>query len=213
MSMNHRFQQLLAAAIAALLCCALGTGCVQRRMIVRSNPPGAVVFVDNQEIGTTPCATDFIYYGTREITIKKEGFETLTVKQPIPTPWYQYVPLDFVTENLVPGQIRDTRLLEYTLQPTQAVNPQELVGRADTLRRGTHAGPVTPAIFAPTAPQPLLPTAPTPLFPGQFSPGAAAPGSLQPGYVPQPGYLPPPGNYPQLQPAPEPIAPGQTLGR
>ena len=64
-----------------------------------------MVFVDNQQIGTTPCSVDFTYYGTREIRLVKPGFETLTVNQPIPTPWYQIPPIDFVSENLVPTQI------------------------------------------------------------------------------------------------------------
>jgi hypothetical protein len=52
-------------------------------MLLRSNPPGATVYVDNQLIGVTPCATDFTYYGTREVRLVKPGFETLTVNQPI----------------------------------------------------------------------------------------------------------------------------------
>src|SRR5688572_10814496 len=32
------------------------SGCVRRRLNVRSNPPGALVYVDNQQIGTTPCS-------------------------------------------------------------------------------------------------------------------------------------------------------------
>src|SRR4051812_10525790 len=40
---------------------------VRRRLNVNSNPPGALVYVDNQQIGTTPCSVDFTYYGTREI--------------------------------------------------------------------------------------------------------------------------------------------------
>ena len=74
------------------------TGAVRRRLNVNSNPAGALVYVDNQEIGTTPCSVDFTYYGTREVRLIKPGFETLTVNQPIPTPWYEYVPLDFVSE-------------------------------------------------------------------------------------------------------------------
>src|SRR6195952_804095 len=74
---------------------------VRRRLNVLTNPPGALVYVDNQQIGTTPCSVDFIYYGTREIRLIKPGYETLTVNQPIPAPWYEYVGLDFVSENLV----------------------------------------------------------------------------------------------------------------
>ena len=73
-------------------------GCVQRRMTVRSNPPGALVYVDDYQIGTTPVSTDFVYYGTRKIRLIKDGYDTLTVQQPFPVPWYEIFPLDFVTE-------------------------------------------------------------------------------------------------------------------
>ena len=84
-------------AIAAAICFVAGaTGCVQRRMTVRSNPPGALVYVDDYQVGTTPVSTDFIYYGTRKVRLVKDGYETLTVRQPFPLPWYQVFPLDFV---------------------------------------------------------------------------------------------------------------------
>ena len=49
------------------------SGCVRRRLNVRTNPPGALVYVDNQQIGTTPCSVDFTYYGTREIRLDQAG--------------------------------------------------------------------------------------------------------------------------------------------
>ena len=81
-------------AIVAIVGLALLPGCVRRRLMVRSNPPGAMVYVDNQPIGTTPCATNFTYYGTREIRLVKPGYETLTINQPIPAPWYQLPPIE-----------------------------------------------------------------------------------------------------------------------
>ena len=68
----------LAWLLAAMLCSTAGLGCVQRRMTIRSSPPGAMVYVDNQEIGTTPVSTGFTYYGTREFRLVKDGYETLT---------------------------------------------------------------------------------------------------------------------------------------
>src|SRR5687768_13584388 len=47
----------LLAALAMLVACE--SGCVRRRMTVRSNPPGAKVYVDDIEIGTTPVSTNF----------------------------------------------------------------------------------------------------------------------------------------------------------
>jgi hypothetical protein len=126
----------LLACLAALVFCAGLTGCVERRLMIRSNPPGALVRVDGYEIGTTPVATSFIYYGTREIQLVKDGYETLTVKQPIPAPWYEYTPIDFVSENLIPGEIRDERALDYQLVPQRIVPTEQLLNRADELRRG-----------------------------------------------------------------------------
>ena len=107
----------------ALLTLAVPAGCVRRRLAVRSNPPGAVVFVDNQQIGTTPCSVDFTYYGTREIRLVKPGYETLTVNQPIPTPWYQIPPIDFVSENVLPNKIEDHRTVAFNLNRRSSCRP------------------------------------------------------------------------------------------
>ena len=118
---------------------ALGAGCVQRRMTVRTNPPGALLYVDDYEIGTTPVSANFTYYGTRKIRLVKDGYETLTVMQWIPPPWYEFPPMDFVSENFVPGQIRDQRILDFQLKPQAIVPGGELIARAEQLRRGIHA--------------------------------------------------------------------------
>ena len=127
----------LTAALA--LVCLCQTGCVQRRLTIRSNPPGALVYVDNHEIGVTPVATDFIYYGTRQIRLVKDGYETLTVLQGVPAPWYQFFPIDFFAENVVPGEIRDERVLDFNLTPQIIVQGDQLLERAEELRRTTHA--------------------------------------------------------------------------
>jgi hypothetical protein len=178
--------------LAVLLVC-VSTGCVQRRLTIRSNPPGALVLVDNYEIGTTPCSTDFIYYGTRKIQLVKDGFETLTLLQPIPTPWYEYPGLDFVSENLVPGEIRDERVLSFNLQPQIIVPTEQLLGRAENLRRSSPQ-PIGPA------PPGVVPVPPAPVYTGP--PGAAP----QQPFIP-PQTLPPPQNFqqpPQFAPPTQP---------
>jgi hypothetical protein len=142
--------------LTAIVLCALQTGCVQRRLTIRTNPPGAMVYVDNYPLGTSPVSTDFVYYGTRKVRIVKSGFETLTVMQPIPAPWYQYPVLDFVTENLVPGEIRDERVVEYQLQPQTIVPNPQLLERGENLRQ-VSAGPSAAA--AAGAPVPGIPAA------------------------------------------------------
>lgn len=123
-------------AVSALLLVVACGGCVRRRMMVRTNPPGATVSIDNQVIGTTPAATSFVYYGTREFRVEKEGFRTETVRRRINPPWYQWPGLDFVTETLWPGEIRDERIIDVTLVPETQEPTDVVVGRADRLRAG-----------------------------------------------------------------------------
>ncbi|MEN6450580.1 MAG: PEGA domain-containing protein [Thermoguttaceae bacterium] len=133
----------------------LGGGCVQRRLMVRTNPPGALLYVDDHEIGITPVAADFTYYGTRKITLVKDGYETLTTTRWIPPPWYEVPPLDFVSENFVPGQIRDQRPLDFQLRPQAVTSSPELIGRAEQLRRDLHSATGTAPIVAPAPAGPM----------------------------------------------------------
>jgi len=176
---------------AVLLVVLATTGCVQRRMTVRSNPPGALVYVDDYQIGTTPVSTDFVYYGTRKIRLVKDGYETLTVRQPVPSPWYEVFPLDFVTENLWPWEIRDERVVDLAMTPADS-QPAELVAaRAQAARQAASALPAAVAVV----PAPAQP-APPPPIPAPPPPFQSAP-------------LPPPV---PLQPGPGPLAfPGSAL--
>ena len=195
-------------ALIAIAALAILPGCVRRRLMVRSNPPGAMVYVDNQPIGTTPCATSFIYYGTREIRLVKPGYETLTINQPIPAPWYQIPPIDFVSENVVPNEIQDFRTVSYNLSPQVIVPIDQLVARGEQLRSGTQQGAVLPA--GPTLPwsTPVLgppsiaaPGIQTPT--GPWAPGTT-PEAMPPGIIVPPsaggGTLPPGGRV--LEPLP-----------
>ncbi|MGE0758457.1 MAG: PEGA domain-containing protein [Pirellulaceae bacterium] len=135
-----RFLLLLAAVSLALA----PTGCVRRRMTIRTNPAGATAFVDDQEVGVTPVSTPFTYYGTRKVQLFRDGYETLTVKQPMPAPWYQVPPLDFFFENLWPFELRDERVLQFEL-PAQTNMPNEkVIERGEMLRNGVRAGTLTP---------------------------------------------------------------------
>jgi hypothetical protein len=194
-------------AMVLVLCCA--QGCVQRRMTIRSNPPGAFVYVDDYPIGVTPCATDFTYYGTRQFRLVREGYETLTVERKISTPWYQYYGLDFVTENLVPTEIRDERTLDFTLVPQRMITNEQLVANGQQLRSSNQPVTYVAPIGAPPPPPPGIP----PVFtPGQ----GVAPLPGQPG---APVFGPPPNQSPLLPPnwtpyptVPRPVQPPMQRG-
>lgn len=163
----------------------LASGCVERRYVINSDPPGALVLRNGKPIGAAPADDHFVYYGDYEFTLIKDGFETLKTKERIRPPWYQWFPLDFVSEVLVPFQIEDVHRFNYTMAPLQAVRPDEQMSRAQVLReKGKSIGTPLPA------PPPNIPPSPgqPPIF--------AAPGTLPSGAVP-PGPAPvPPGALP-----------------
>jgi len=128
------------------------TGCVERKMIVRTDPAGARLLLELDEIeGRTPLEVPFKYGGLREVTILKPGYKVLETSARLEDPWFAYFPLDFFAEILWPGTIHDVQEFEFTLEPyaeydesQDAENRRrvaELRERADAHRRGGAKGP------------------------------------------------------------------------
>lgn len=178
-------------------------GCVRRRMMVRSNPSGAMVYLDNEEIGKTPISTNFTYYGTREFRLVKEGYETKVVKVPLRRPWYQWPGIDFFSEVLVPGEITDRHEYTFDMKPQRIMPRDELMARAESLRRQSHTAGIprlsngggTSVGGPPPSPSPT-PSPATPWQPGGTPPLTApgpTPSGSPPGAVP---YSPAPSGPP-----------------
>jgi hypothetical protein len=143
------------ACLAVLLTISSTAGCVERRFIIDSNPPGALVYYNGNYLGMTPVDGYLTYYGKQQFTLIKEGYETLDVMQSYPPAWFDLPGLDFLTENIWPGKLRDVRKFIYTLRPLQSIPPDDVRSRAEELRaRGQNIG-------VPLPPRPLAP-APAP---------------------------------------------------
>lgn len=115
-------------------------GCVSRRMTIASNPPGAMVLLDGKEIGYSPASSDFIWYGTRQVTLIKDGYETKTEMVTVAAPWYQWPIIEFFSDNLSPKRITDRRVYQFELQPKQMIPDEELRSRARQLRSEAQIG-------------------------------------------------------------------------
>ncbi len=135
-------RMLLCLALVAVV--SMQTGCVLRRMTIMSDPPGARVFVNNVEVGTTPCDVPsnlYIDNGNYKFTLFKDGFEPLEVLQPVPAKTYQYFGIDLFSEVLSPHTYNDRRIFSYQLQPMREKSGDELKQHADEFRmRGMGVG-------------------------------------------------------------------------
>jgi hypothetical protein len=106
--------RLLAAALAAAGLLA-GSGCVDRLLRIRSEPSGAEVFINGDRAGVTPLEHRFDFYGTFDVTLRAPGWVSTHHLEPIRAPWYEVMPIDFFSENLIPFRIRDRREIHYVL--------------------------------------------------------------------------------------------------
>lgn len=124
----------------------LMTGCVQRTITVNTDPPGALVFMNGAEVGRTPFTRDFSWYGTYDVQIRKEGYQTLNTEAPVIAPVWQWPPFDFFAE-FWPGRLKDHHTLDFKLAPatTQPADAAEMIARAAELREKLQSSKYTRA--------------------------------------------------------------------
>jgi hypothetical protein len=121
-------------ALAGLLVAAGGGGCVERRLFIRSDPPGARVTLDGEPRGETPLAIPFTYYGTREVVLRAPGRRVVRREVALTPPWYQWTPLDLVSELLLPVTIEDVHEVEVLLPEMERASDESveaLLARAE----------------------------------------------------------------------------------
>ena len=137
------------AALAALL-----PGCVERKFVIRSDPPGALVSLEGEPVGVpTPVEIPFEFDGVRRVTLTAPGRHVLQTQARLESRWYDWFPLDFVAAFLWPGTIEDLQEFSYTLEPFAVPLDQPLdlealraklealSARAEEHRRGGSQGP------------------------------------------------------------------------
>jgi len=126
------------ALVAVAFSAAFLLGCVHRRLTIRSDPPGALVRLEDREVGRTPVTVSFDFYGVRTISLEKDGYVRLVRDTEIKAPWYQVFPIDFFAEVLYPGHIFDDHTVEFALErrhPYSGADSAKLLERGKQMRR------------------------------------------------------------------------------
>ena len=127
--MNKKF---ILLNLSLAVCCGL-SGCVERRLTINTNPSGAEVLLNDEEVGISPVTTSFNWYGDYNITIRKEGCQTMTTHKKLQAPLLDYFPFDFVAGVLYPGRIVDSYQWTFDLQPQKEIDRQELIKSAEKI--------------------------------------------------------------------------------
>ncbi len=122
---------LLPAAVLMAAC----AGCVRKTFAVRTDPPGAVVYVDGEEIGRSPIHNvPWFFDGTREITVAKAGYLTERRIVKMRASWFSWFPLDIISELIVPWDIHDRRYYYFALKPVDPTDGAALLRHATETR-------------------------------------------------------------------------------
>ncbi len=108
-------------------------GCVQRTITINSEPEGALVHLNDVEVGRTPVTVPFTFYGTYEVRLDKPGYQTLNTMTKAQAPWWETPGPDLVAE-VLPGDREVNLRWDYVLTPEQPVSGEALVDRAKQLR-------------------------------------------------------------------------------
>src|SRR5262245_11374473 len=102
---------------AALLCVLLAMGgCLERKIHITSDPPGALVWVNDIEVGRTPVTTGFLFYGDFDVRASREGCEPVQTHRDTWAPVWETAPIDLGATAL-PVSLRHTVEWHIELKP------------------------------------------------------------------------------------------------
>ena len=129
------------ALLLLVMTCLLSVGCVQRTISITSDPPGALVYLNDDEVGRTPVTVPFTFYGVYDVRMEAEGYQPLWTQQKAKAPWWETPGIDLIAETQ-----RDAKAelkWHFTMQeqvPSEDVDADKLLDHAKQLRAATVNG-------------------------------------------------------------------------
>jgi len=128
-------KELLAVSVVGLTIIVIASGCVERKLTINTRPQGALVTLNDEEIGTSPVTASFNWYGDYDVRISREGYETLKTHRTLKGPWYDHFPFDFFAGCLSPKRIVDSYEWTFELKEKQEPERQQLIEDARQLKQ------------------------------------------------------------------------------
>ncbi|MEM9166765.1 MAG: PEGA domain-containing protein [Planctomycetota bacterium] len=121
-----------AATTALALPALLLTGCLERTITITSEPPGALVHLNDVELGRTPVTTEFRYFGVYDVRLAREGYEPVATARETGVPIWEYPGIDLLAI-LAPWRVQTSIEWEFALQPEPTPGTTEAQAMEDAL--------------------------------------------------------------------------------
>jgi len=116
----------------AMLCTGL-IGCVERTISITSEPTGALVMLNDEEVGRTPLQVPFTWYGTYDVRLERDGYHPKWTTADAKAPWWETPGIDLVAEAIPDAQSRIN--WHFTLDPLGEFDEDAFVQRARNLNQ------------------------------------------------------------------------------
>jgi hypothetical protein len=114
-------------------------GCVERKLTINTEPPGALVTLNDEEIGPAPVTVSFNWYGDYNVRISKAGYETLNTHRELKSPLHDYFPFDLFAQ-ISPGRTVDSYEWTFKLNLPQPQDRELLIENAKILEQQLNPG-------------------------------------------------------------------------
>lgn len=120
-------------------------GCVERQLTINTEPQGALIALNDEDIGISPVTVAFNWYGDYKVRATKEGYAILNTHRKLDAPAHDKFPQDFFAEVLWPGRIENNYEWTFQLDQYKAPDRSQLIQDAHEFKKqalDVDAGPI-----------------------------------------------------------------------
>ncbi len=114
------------------------SGCVERTISITSEPDGALVYLNDEEVGRTPVTVPFLYYGTYDVRLEKDGYRPLWTQKKARGPLWELPGPDLVFEMIPNARVALDWHFSMNAKQEQDLDPDAVINRARQMRALTN---------------------------------------------------------------------------
>ena len=135
----------LSAMVFTSMVIMLGAGCIERKFVIITSPADSEIYLDGKYMGNSKLINPkdgktgridipFVYYAQREIVVKNKNYETRREYLKPTTPWFDFFPIDFFAEVLLPYTLKVQFVYRIDLNEYDDINAEDLYDKSEEMR-------------------------------------------------------------------------------